>query len=64
MSRKRTGLNRGRPARSMHFTLRPIPRATPDPRKLGRAFLALAIHKGNLEFDQSTIPKEGRYGTS
>lgn len=64
MSRKRTGRNRGRPARSMHFTLRPIPRATPDPRKLGRAFLALAIRNGNMEIDQSALPKEGRNGTS
>lgn len=64
MSRKRTGRNRGRPARSMHFTLRPIPRATPDPRKLGRAFLALAIHNGNLKVDQSALPKESLNGTS
>lgn len=64
MSRKRTGRSRGRPARSMHFTLRPIPRAAPDPRKLGRAFLALAIHKGNLEVDQSALPKERLNGTS
>ena len=64
MSRKRTGRNRGRPSRSMHFTVRPIPRATPDPRKLGRAFLALAIHNQNLEVDQSELPKERLYGTS
>lgn len=64
MSRKRTGRNRGRPARSMHFTVRPIPRATPDPRKLGRAFLALAIHNGVLEIDPSVLPKEDLDGTS
>jgi len=64
MSRKRSGRNRGRPARSMHFTLRPIPRATPDPRKLGRAFLALAIHSGNLEINQSALLKENSHGTS
>ena len=64
MSRKRTGRNRGRPTRSTHFTLRPIQRATPDPRKLGRAFLALAIHNGDLEVDPSVLPKGDLDGTS
>ena len=35
---------RGRPARSTTFQLVPVRLATPNPRKLSRAFLALAIH--------------------
>jgi len=36
---------RGRPQSSKNFRLVPVPHATPDHRKLGRAFLALAIHQ-------------------
>lgn len=44
----------------MHFTLKPVLHGSPDPRKLGRAFLALAIHLGNLEVHDSANKREKR----
>lgn len=40
-----TGTGRGRPATSHTVRIIPIPREHPDARKLGRAFLALALHQ-------------------
>lgn len=42
-----TGNRRGRPATSHTVRIVPIPREHPDPRKLGRAFLALALHEAS-----------------
>lgn len=36
---------RGRPKSSKKFRLVPVPPSEPDYRKIGRAFLALAIHQ-------------------
>lgn len=36
---------RGRPANSGNFRIVPIPRAAPDAKRLGHAFLALALHR-------------------
>jgi hypothetical protein len=36
---------RGRPPTSRDFRIVPIPHAKPDAKKLGRAFLALALHQ-------------------
>lgn len=38
---------RGRPQSSDRVRIVPIPHAEPDARKLGRAFLALALHQAN-----------------
>lgn len=38
---------RGRPQSSNRVRIVPIPHAEPDARKLGRAFLALALHQAN-----------------
>ena len=64
MSRAQSNRRRGRPARSTAFTLVPVRHATPNPRKLGRAFLALAIHRAELQVDSETTEGEGRDGTS
>ena len=45
MSRGTSTRRRGRPARSTTFTLVPVRHVTPNPRKLGRAFLALALYR-------------------
>lgn len=46
---------RGRPATSLSFTIVPVPHQTPDARKLGRAFVALALHRAAIDrADQST----------
>jgi len=49
MSQAKSNRGRGRPARSATFYLVPVRHATPNPRKLGRAFLALAVHHGELQ---------------
>jgi len=40
---------RGRPQSSKNFRLVPVPHAKPDHRKLGKAFLALAIHQAEVD---------------
>lgn len=59
--RNRTGAGRGRPSASGKVRIVPIPHETPDARKLGRAFLALALHQAA----QSTRPEahESRVAT-
>lgn len=47
--RKPTGRGRGRPTTSTNVRIVPIPHEQPDVRKLGRAFLALALHKANTD---------------
>lgn len=49
MSRAKSNRRRGRPALSTSFQLVPVRHATPNPRKLGRAFLALAVHRSELQ---------------
>jgi hypothetical protein len=51
MSSGTSNRRRGRPARSTTFQLVPVRHATPNSRKLGRAFLALAVHRAELEVD-------------
>jgi hypothetical protein len=51
MSRAKSGRSRGRPPRSTTFKLVPIRHTTPNPQKLGRAFLTLAVHRGELQVD-------------
>lgn len=41
--------SRGRPRRSNQVRIVPVPRPQPDVRKLGRAFLALALHQAERE---------------
>jgi hypothetical protein len=43
---------RGRPATSSNFTIVPVPHQTPDARKLGRAFIALALHRAAIDAAQ------------
>lgn len=43
---------RGRPATSSNFTIVPVPHQTPDARKLGRAFVALALHRAAINAAQ------------
>ena len=47
--RKKTGAGRGRPSTSGDVRIVPIPHEKPDARKLGRAFLALALHQAAQE---------------
>ena len=49
--RKKTGAGRGRPSTSGDVRILPIPHERPDARKLGRAFLALALHQAAREAD-------------
>jgi hypothetical protein len=55
---------RGRPAKSTTFQLVPVRLATPNPRKLSRAFLALAIHHAESQADSEDAEREVRDGTS
>lgn len=48
---------RGRPSSSTSFRIVPIPHAKPDVRKLGRAFLALAMHQA--EPQEKKEPDDG-----
>ena len=58
MSSGTSNRRRGRPARSTDFTLVPIRHATPNPRKLGRAFLALAAHRAQSQVDSESADEE------
>ena len=49
MSRAKSNRGRGRPARSAAFYLVPVRHTTPNPRKLGKAFLALAVHRAETQ---------------
>jgi hypothetical protein len=42
----------------------PVRHATPNVQKLGRAFLALAIHRGELEVDFNSTEVENGDGTA
>lgn len=53
---------RGRPAASKKFKLVPIPHAKPDHRKLGRAFLALAVHRAQETAGPDVKPQEANDG--
>jgi hypothetical protein len=64
MSSDTPSRRRGRPARSTTFQLVPVRHATPDPRKLGRAFLALAIHQTESQVDIENVEGEVHDGTS
>jgi hypothetical protein len=48
MSSNRQQRHRGRPSTSKSFKLVPVPHNTPDAQKLGRAFLALVMHREDL----------------
>lgn len=53
---------RGRPPASKKFKLVLVPRAALDHRKLGRAFLALAVHRAEKDVRsdvQATEPRDG-----
>jgi len=61
MSSSTPSPRRGRPAKSTTFQLVPVRLATPNPRKLSRAFLALAIrHAESQEVGEGEV----RDGTS
>lgn len=64
MSSGSSNRRRGRPARSTTFQLVPVRHATPNPRKFGRAFLALAVHRAELEVDFEIADEEARNGTA
>ena len=64
MSSGTSNRRRGRPARSTTFQLVPVRHATPNSRKLGRAFLALAVHRAELEVDFESAEGEARNGTA
>lgn len=64
MSSGTSNRRRGRPARSTTFQLVPVRHATPNTRKLGRAFLALAVHRAELEVDYEIADGEARHGTA
>ena len=64
MSSATPSRRRGRPARSTTFQLVPVRHATPNPRKLGRAFLALAIHRAESQVDTEDTEGEVHDGTS
>ena len=64
MSRAQSNRRRGRPARSATFQLVPVRHDSPNARKLGRAFLALAIHRAELHVDSETAEEEARDGTA
>jgi hypothetical protein len=53
---------RGRRSVSKNFKLVTVPHASPDVRKLGRAFLALALHGSELHTE--VITKEPNNGTA
>ena len=64
MSSGTSNRRRGRPARSTTFQLVPIRHATLNSRKLGRAFLALAIHRAESQVDFDDTEGEARNGTA
>jgi hypothetical protein len=64
MSGRASNRRRGRPARSTTFQLIPVRHTTPNARKLGRAFLALAIHRAELQVDSEGVDLEARDGTA
>ena len=64
MSSDASNRRRGRPARSTTFQLVPVRHATPNPRTLGRAFRALAVHRGELQVDIESVEGEARNGTA
>ena len=64
MSRAQSNRRRGRPARSATFYLVPVRHATPNPRKLGRAFLALAVRRAELQNEFESTEGGTRDGTA
>jgi hypothetical protein len=64
VSNDKPSRRRGRPTRSTTFQLVPVRHATPNPRKLGRAFLALAIHRAQSQLDGENIEGGVHDGTS
>jgi hypothetical protein len=50
---------RGRPAKSTTFQIVPVRHAAPNPRKLSRAFLALAIHRAESQEDAEGEVRDG-----
>ncbi len=64
MSSGTSNRRRGRPARSTTFQLVPVRHATPNPRKFGRAFLALAVYRGELQVESENAEGEARDGTA
>ena len=64
MKRAQSNRRRGRPARSATFQLVPVRHDSPNARKLGRAFLALAIHRAQSQVDLESAVEEGRDGTA
>ena len=56
--RKPTGRGRGRPTTSVNVRIVPIPHEQPSARKLGRAFLALALHQADNN-TESMHPTDG-----
>lgn len=64
MSSASPNRRRGRPVRSTSFQLVPVRHATPNPRKLGRAFLALAIHRADSQGNGEDTEGEVHDGAS
>lgn len=62
MSRKKSTSTqgRGRPGTAHQLRVVPVPHSNPDPRKLGRALLALALHRAEAD----TAEADGGYSTS
>ena len=56
--RKPTGRGRGRPTTSTNVRIVPIPHEQPNARKLGHAFLALALHQADNNNAESTHPTD------
>jgi hypothetical protein len=54
----------GRPGTSKNFKLVPVRYAKPDALKLGRAFLALAVHHGPTNFDTDVPETEDDRGSA
>ncbi len=63
MSRRPTNRGRGRPATSKDFRIVTVPHSKPNPRDLGRAFLALAIHRAKFRVDSEALEKEASDGS-
>jgi hypothetical protein len=55
---------RGRPTGTKDFRLVAVPHAEPNPLKLGRAFLALAVHRAEPQIDADPPQSEAGDGSA
>ena len=61
MTRKQKSKNRrGRPSTAHQVLVVPVRNERPDPRKLSRAFLALALHQAQLEVEAQDANDAGQ----